>query len=131
MAPAEVPMNTLPAIDAHLDAVSKDVWPFRIQLRGTATFRPVSPVVFIAVVDGIAGCERLEKAIRRGPLLRRRRFPYHPHVTLVHNMPEDCLDKAFEEYADFTALFAADHFTLFQQDDDGVWHSIRDYRMHG
>lgn len=129
IAPADVPMHSLPAIDAHLAAVSKECGAFRIQLRGTATFRPVSPVVFIAVVDGISGCERIEKAVRRGPLLRRRRFPYHPHVTLVHNMPEDVLDKAFAEFEDFSAVFAVDHISLFQQDADGKWHSIRDYRL--
>jgi 2'-5' RNA ligase len=129
IAPAEIPMHSLPAIDAHLTAVSNGLAPFRIQLRGTATFRPVSPVVFVAVVEGISGCERIEKAVRRGPLLRRRRFPYHPHVTLVHNMPEDVLDKAFAEFEDFSAVFAADHLSLFQQDTEGIWHPIRDYRL--
>lgn len=129
IAPAEVPMQMLTAIDAHLQLVAAAHMPIRIQLRGTATFRPVSPVVFLSVVDGIAGCERLEKSVRRGPLLRRRRFPYHPHVTLVHNLAEDVLDRAFTEYADFSAVFVADCITLYQQEIDGVWHSIRDYRL--
>lgn len=131
IAPAEVPMQMLNSIDAHLHAVAAKSMPIRIQLRGTATFRPVSPVVFLSVVDGIAGCEKLEKAVRRGPLLRRRRFPYHPHVTLVHNMPEDVLDHAFEEYANYSAIFVADCITLYQQELDGVWHPIRDYRLSG
>ncbi len=129
IAPAEIPMHSLPAIDAHLTSVSQECSAFRIQLRGTATFRPVSPVVFIAVVDGISGCERIEKAVRRGPLLRRRRFPYHPHVTLVHNMPDDVLDKAFVDYEDFTATFAVDQLSLYQQDAEGTWHPIKDYRL--
>lgn len=129
IAPAEVPMQMLNSIDAHLQSVASKSMPIRIQLRGTATFRPVSPVVFLAVVDGIAGCEKLEKAVRRGPLLRRRRFPYHPHVTLVHNMPEEVLDRAFEEYANYSAIFVADCITLYQQELDGVWHAIRDYRL--
>ena len=122
-------MEMLNSIDAHLQSVASKSMPIRIQLRGTATFRPVSPVVFLAVVDGIAGCEKLEKAVRRGPLLRRRRFPYHPHVTLVHNMPEEVLDRAFEEYANYSAIFVADGITLYQQELDGVWHAIRDYRL--
>jgi 2'-5' RNA ligase len=129
IAPADVPMQNLPAIDEHLAVVAGQMSPIRIQLRGTATFRPVSPVVFLNVVQGISGCERLEKAVRRGPLLRRRRFPYHPHVTLVHNMADEVLDQAFDLYADFSATFVADCFTLYQQDSQGVWHSIRTYRM--
>lgn len=129
IAPAEVPMQMLSAIDAHLQSVAAATMPIRIHLRGTATFRPVSPVVFLSVVDGIAGCERLEKAVRRGPLLRRRRFPYHPHVTLVHEMSDEVLDKAFEELADYSAIFVADSITLFQQETDGIWHAIRDYRL--
>ena len=52
-------------------------------------------------------------------------------MTLVHNMPEDVLDRAFEEYEDFSAIFVADCITLYQQELDGVWHPIRDYRLNG
>lgn len=129
--PAVIPMHKLPEIDAHLAAVAADSWPFRVQVRGSASFRPVSPVVFLQLAEGIAGCERLEKAVRRGPLLRRRRFPYHPHITLVHEMPEDVLDQAYSDFAAYDAVFAVDRFTLYQQDADGVWQAIRDYRLTG
>ena len=33
--------------------------PFDVHLRGTGTFRPVSPVVFVGVVEGISQCEQL------------------------------------------------------------------------
>lgn len=131
LAPAIVPMNRLPQIDAHLAEVAAEAWPFRMHLRGAGTFRPVSPVVFLQIAEGIPGCERLERLIRRGPLLRRRRFPYHPHVTLVHNLGAEVLDRAFGEFADFDAVFVADRFTLYQQDDQGSWHAIRDYRLTG
>ena len=42
-------------------------------LRGTATFLPVSPVVFVALAQGISACERLSDAIRTGPLAVDRR----------------------------------------------------------
>lgn len=131
LAPAIIAMHRLPEIDAHLQSVAAESWPFRLHLRGAGTFRPVSPVVFLQIAEGIPGCERLERLIRRGPLLRRRRFPYHPHVTLVHNLGEAVLDQAFTEFADFDAVFVADRFTLFQQDDQGVWQGIRDYRLTG
>jgi len=71
---------------AHLELVAAHQWPFEIQLRGTGSFRPVSPVVFVALAAGISDCERLESAIRRGPLARALKFNYHPHVTVAHDV---------------------------------------------
>lgn len=129
LAPAVIPMHRLPAVDAHLQQVAAGVSAFRVELRGSGTFRPMSPVVFVPLVEGVAGCERLEKLVRRGPLLRRRRFAYHPHVTLAHKLAEEQLDQAMAEFADFQAVFVADRFSLFQQDDSGCWQGIRDYRL--
>jgi hypothetical protein len=42
--------------------------PFEVHLRGSATFRPVSPVVFVPLVRGISECERVEAQVRSGPL---------------------------------------------------------------
>ena len=39
-------------VDEHLAAVAARHAPFVVHLRGTATFRPVSPVVFVQVVEG-------------------------------------------------------------------------------
>lgn len=129
IAPAVVPMNKLPLIDAHLNEVATKTPAFRVHLRGTGTFLPTSPVVFIPLAEGIAGCERLEKLVRRGPLLRRRKFPYHPHVTLVHEMPIEVLQKAFVDFSDFDAVFVADRIGLYQQDEFGAWQNIRNYRL--
>ena len=126
-----VQMQKLPEIDAHLSAVAADQWPFRVALRGSGTFQPTSPVVFLQLAEGIPGCERLEQAVRRGPLLRRRRFSYHPHVTLLHEMPKEVLDEAYTDYRDFEAIFVVDRFTLYQQDPDGMWQPVRDYRLTG
>src|SRR5688572_21215306 len=41
---------------------------FLIHLRGTGTFRPVSPVVFVSLVEGISQCEELAERVRQGPL---------------------------------------------------------------
>ncbi len=67
-----------------------------MHLRGTGTFRPVSPVVFVTVAEGISGCEQLASSVRRGPLAADLQFPYHPHVTVAHHLDDDTLDRAFE-----------------------------------
>ncbi|QJW37308.1 2'-5' RNA ligase family protein [Cellulosimicrobium protaetiae] len=105
----------------HLAAVAASAAPFRIHLRGSATFRPISPVVFIQVVEGIAECEHLESAIRTGPLAQDLRFNYHPHVTVAHEVPDAALDAAFEEMATYEAAFEVTGISLYEHGDDGVW----------
>ncbi len=58
--PTEVSSAALPAIEEHLRAVASREAEFTIKLRGSATFLPVSPVVFVPLVQGIAECEQLE-----------------------------------------------------------------------
>lgn len=128
--PTKISFQQLTEIDKHLSKVSADMWAFRVQLRGAATFRPVSQVVFVPLVEGISGCERLEKSVRKG-LGQRRRFPFHPHVTLVHDLDDETLDKAFEEFTDFKAIFIADRFSLYQQAPEGEWELLKDYRLLG
>lgn len=115
-------------VDEHLEAAAASIEAFEVHLRGTATFRPLSPVVFLNLVQGIAGCEMLERAVRTGPLGIDTRFPYHPHVTIAHDVPEDVLDRAFDELADFDARFCVDTFTLFTHGDDG-WQVAREFPL--
>ena len=68
-------------------AVAARLEPFVVTLVGTGTFRPVSDVVFVQVVDGARACDRLQEQVRTGPLERRLGFPYHPHVTVAHDVP--------------------------------------------
>jgi 2'-5' RNA ligase len=129
--PTEIDGSDLPRIETHLAAVAGRQWPFAMQLRGTGSFRPVSPVVFVALSTGISGCERLEKAVRKGPLDRPRRFPFHPHVTVAHDVPDVVLDRAFDELADYRASFDVGCFGLFERGPDGVWATAREYPLRG
>lgn len=125
--PSDVDPDALAAIDEHLRKVAADEDAFDIRLRGSATFLPVSPVVFVPLVQGIADCERLETKVRSGPLQRDIRFPYHPHVTVAHDLPADALDRAFAMLSTYEAAFRVRGFTLFEQDGDETWRPQRDY----
>jgi 2'-5' RNA ligase len=129
--PTEVDPLDRPLIEKHLQAVAERQWPFDMQLRGTGSFRPVSPVVFVALATGISGCERLEKAVRTGPLDRPRRFNYHPHVTVAHDLPEPQLDRAFSELADYQARFEVTSFGLFVRGARGVWRPEQSFALLG
>ena len=61
-------------VEAHLAAVAASVAPFEVVLRGTASFRPVSPVVYVPLVEGGEQCGRLEQLVRSGPLAREVAF---------------------------------------------------------
>jgi 2'-5' RNA ligase len=119
--PTVVAADDVAAIRQELAAIAATWAPFRLHLRGTGSFRPVSPVVFVQVVDGIAACERLEAACRRGRLEQTLRFNYHPHVTIAHGLPDDALDRAFAALAAFEASFEVEAIDLYRRADDGVW----------
>jgi 2'-5' RNA ligase len=116
-------------IDRHLCAAARAHRPFTLHLRGTGTFRPVSPVVFVALAAGIAECERLADSVRSGPLRRELAYPYHPHVTVAHDVPEPAMDDVFERLAGYTARFEVYHFTRYEHSGDGHWKPIRDYPL--
>jgi 2'-5' RNA ligase len=118
--PTTVDEHLLVEVEEHLAAVAMAVPAYEVHLRGTGTFRPVSPVVFVSLAAGIAGCELLEVGVRSGLLARDVEFPYHPHVTVAHDLPDDVLDEAYAALATFTARFTVTEFVLYQHG-DGVW----------
>lgn len=129
--PYEVDDADLPAIEKHLSEAAASRPPFRIHLRGTGTFRPVSPVVFVTVVRGISSCEQLAMSVRSGPLEAELAFPYHPHVTVAHHVEDHLLDRAFDELAGFEAEFEADHFQLYVHDAELGWQPTREFPLTG
>ncbi|WP_051837856.1 2'-5' RNA ligase family protein [Streptomyces sp. NRRL WC-3742] len=125
--PTEVPAELLPKIEEHLASVAAAHRPFRMLLRGAGTFRPVSPVVFVRVEEGAQECRLLEADVRSGPLARELAFPYHPHVTVAHGLPEDVLERAYEQARGYRASFRVPGFSLSRFDADEVWRPWRAY----
>jgi 2'-5' RNA ligase len=129
--PTEVAVVDRAAITAHLTEVARCHPPFEMHLSGTGTFSPVSEVVFVAVAKGIGNCELLATDVRRGPLARRLSFPYHPHVTVAHDVPADMLELAYSGLADLSAAFPVEAFTEFEQTATGAWAVAQEYRLTG
>ncbi|MFC6154380.1 2'-5' RNA ligase family protein [Nocardioides yefusunii] len=127
--PTEIDAADLPAVEQHLAEVSARHAAYRVHLRGTGTFRPVSPVVFVQVSEGIPGCEMLAADLRSGPLAVDLDFPYHPHVTIAHHLDDAGLDRAFTELADFDCAFSADEFHLYVHDDVTGWVPSRAFAL--
>lgn len=127
--PAEVADAELDALAGHLQDAAEATTPFEVHLRGTGTFRPVSPVVFVNVVKGIGACEVLAERVRGGPLKDALRFPYHPHVTVAHDLDDELLDRAFHELGDFECVFEVDRFHLYEHDEAAGWRPTRTYSL--
>lgn len=115
----------------HVADVAAGQPPFRVVLRGTGTFRPVSDVVYIQVAQGVSSCERLQQQLRSGPVRRQLAFPYHPHVTIAHDLPAETLDRVFEELAGFGCSFTADRLTVFVHPGDEIWRPLGEVPLGG
>ncbi|MFJ4622508.1 2'-5' RNA ligase family protein [Streptomyces sp. NPDC088812] len=131
--PTEVEDTALPAVEAHLTSVAGAGRPFPMRLSGTGTFRPLSPVVYVRVVEGAEACAWLQQQVRdpAGPVPRELQFPYHPHVTVAHGIDEAAMDRAFEELAAYEADWSCTGFALYEQGADGVWRKLREYAFGG
>jgi 2'-5' RNA ligase len=127
--PTVVTDEELEKIEAHLQVAAAEVPAFEVHLRGTGTFRPVSPVVFVSVVEGISQCEQLTEAVRRGPLAVDLAYPYHPHVTIAHDLTETQLDQAFDELSDFECAFDVNDFHLYVHDHALGWTPTRYFTL--
>lgn len=125
--PTEV--TDLKGVCEALERVSATLPPFPMRLRGTATFRPISPVVFIAVSQGISYAEMLAKSVRTALGTDEPAFPFHPHVTVAHNLDDASLDRAYDELSDFECQFAVDGFALYQHDDVEGWVPQRTFEL--
>lgn len=131
LGPTVIPVSA--SLDAEIDnmltAIGRAQDRFSIHLRGTGTFRPVSQVVFVTLAAGISECEKLAGAVRNGPLQRELLHPYHPHVTVGHNVSAPALDEIFKRLADYEARFDVDHFTRYEHGGDGRWRPVRSYPL--
>lgn len=130
LAPVEIADADMAPVEKHLSGVAVRHAPFTLHLRGTGTFRPVTEVVFVAVAAGIAECERLAASVRTGPLTYEARFPYHPHVTVAHDVAPEQADRVFEELAGYEARFGVGEFVLYAHWGDGVWRVQRRFPLN-
>ena len=127
--PTEVPADVLDAVERQLAAAAARHRPFAVQLHGSGSFRPVSPVVYVRITAGWQQCLEVEASVRSGLLARELAFPYHPHVTVAHGVQESALDRASAEFRDYRAEFTASGFSLYRFGEDEVWRPMREFRF--
>jgi 2'-5' RNA ligase len=129
--PLDVDVADLEVIERHLAGVAARLAPYAVHLRGSGTFRPVSPVVFVKLVEGVSQTQELARACRSGPLALTLDHPYHPHVTVAHHLDEHRLDRASEEMAGFDCAFPVKDFHLYVHDGEHGWKATRHFVLTG
>ena len=114
--PTAVDVDSLDEVMRHLRNVAAGTNPFEVRLDEVGTFRPVSPVVYLGLRSGAEECDRLQERVRdrRGPLARSLSFPFHPHVTLAHEVADDGLDTAARKGAELTMDFTVTKLHLYR-----------------
>ena len=110
--PTAVDVDSLDEVMRHLRNVAAGTQPFDVRLDQVGTFRPVSPVVYLGLRSG----DRLQMRVRdrRGPLARSLSFPFHPHVTLAHEVADEDLDLAAREGAELVMDFTVTKLHLYR-----------------
>lgn len=124
-------LGALARVEDHLLGVATRHKPYTVTLAGSESFRPVSPVVFVPLVEGFYECSALADDVRSGPLHRDLMFPYHPHVTIAHDVAQEWLDEAEYAMGDYRASFPVDGFGLYEHAADGVWRSKQFFHFSG
>ncbi len=109
------------ATHSHVREVARRQERFTVTISGTGSFRPVSPVVFLNVEDGFGECVALHEKLQSGPLERELPFPYHPHVTIAHDVAPESLDEAETALRDYSATFPVVSMGLYEHGADGIW----------
>jgi 2'-5' RNA ligase len=127
--PTQISPGKAALVDEHLRGVASGHPVFRVRLRGSDTFRPVTQTSFVVVDEGATECATLEVAVRSGPLRRRLPFSYHPHVTLAVELPDEVHDRAEAEFRDFDLTFDATCIERYELTDHGVWESMATFPL--
>lgn len=115
------PVSDWPAMVRHVRLVASGQQRFRVSLRSTGSFRPVSPVVYLKLHQGFEECVLLHKQLQSGPLEREPEFPFHPHVTVAHDVSDAGMDAAEQELETFQASFDVGSVGLYEQLPSGLW----------
>jgi 2'-5' RNA ligase len=101
------------AAAAHVRKVAAAGEPFRLSLRGTNTFEPVSPVVYLNVAAGAEHCAKLHGDLVDGPVEHLVDFDFLPHLTVAHDLDEPAMAQAKLDMAGFEADIEVTSIGLF------------------
>ncbi|MCQ9164845.1 MULTISPECIES: 2'-5' RNA ligase family protein [unclassified Arthrobacter] len=114
----------------HVRKVAREGSPFTVSLRGTGTFAPVSPVVFLNVDRGAGECRKLHDELLAGPVEHLLDFGFEPHLTVAHDLDAGTMARAEAEMADFAAELEVNSIGLYDYA-QGRWELYEELALGG
>jgi len=121
--PQTVAERDLDRAVALVERAAAEAVPFLVELDGAATFLPAGPVAYLVVREGGPALHALEVALQTSPL-DRRTHPFHAHVTVTQDLPDDRIEAAARELAGFRAAFPVREVALMREERDKVWRPL-------
>jgi 2'-5' RNA ligase len=111
-------------------AASSVPGPLTLTIGPVATFRPVSPVVYLSVQGDVDGLVRLQQNVFVGPLLRTVDYDYVGHVTLHESADGALIDASLTALEQFSVGVEIDRVHLLEQDpQDRAWRPLADVAL--
>ncbi|MDR3360446.1 MAG: 2'-5' RNA ligase family protein [Bifidobacteriaceae bacterium] len=123
--PTPVPADGVAQVVDRISRRAAGFGPFTVRLRGAATFRPVSPVVYARLEEGFERCQALEALLRDAVTGLEDRFPYQPHVTVANGCADAVLSRAEAALSQLDAAFRVDTLDVSLLRPDGAWQPVR------
>jgi hypothetical protein len=118
----------------HVRALVEGWTPFEVALEDIRTF-PVTDVVYIGAGAGATELRRMHDALDSGVLWCREPFKYHPHITVVQDVPHHDVpglrEDARRRWREYSGprKFLADRATFVRNTIDDTWIDLDEYSM--
>ena len=121
VAPTKVASGRLDGVIGDIDAVCASMSSFSVASGGIGTFRPTSPVVYLAIGEGseqVCGLhESLLPLVSEHPPLH----PFIPHITVAMHLPDAVLDASVTALHDYEVTWRVGSVSSFLRGRDGRW----------
>ncbi len=110
--------------------------PFDI-VAGEVEIFPETDVIYIGIQQGEAELREVYRALNRGPLSFREPFPYHPHITLAQELPQDRVKPLYELARKRWAAFPhsrrirAERACFVQSTSACTWVDLAEFKLTG
>ncbi len=115
------PTQDWAATREHVRDVARTQEPFNITISGTGSSGLSRLWCSSTSREGFEECVQLHEKLQSGPLERMLPFPYHPHVTVAHDVAQENLDEAETVLRDYRATFPVVSMGLYEHDTNGIW----------
>ncbi len=116
VSPLNVRVGDLPAALAVLRAAAAAMrGPLTLTLGPPASFRPLSPVVYLEVGGDLPALRTLHASLQAPPLLRRNTWPWVPHVTLIDGANDERIAAALAALDRYAAVCLVDRVVLLEE----------------